>query len=247
VQRAVSLLGRGNLQEADRLLHEVAAIAPAECVYSYLRDGSLQIKFWTQDEFLNYVMWQQGTGTDQNVTWIPSAYPRALYHLGFIRVATGDFEEAIQYLQEGRKLEPSNPKFIIEVAQANVQLGRFWAAIALLSEVDRPGPHTSAQDLGVALRAEGFILIEMGELDLAEEVYAQSLEFDPRSDLALNQLRYIDHLRKGGRQASVKVIENRPQDTLVCHRCGAAVREGRVTSVNGRIVGECAGCEPMRQ
>jgi tetratricopeptide (TPR) repeat protein len=167
-----------------------------------------------------------------------------LYHLGFIRVATGRCEEAIQYLREGRKLEPTNPRFFLEEAQANVQMGDFWAAMALLNEVGQVGPHTGAQEIGLTLRAKGFILIEMDELDLAEEVYAQSLECDPENELALNQLRYIDHLRRGGRRAPTRLLERKPTAGLVCHRCGAAVREGSVTSINGRIVCECRGCGP---
>lgn len=48
----------------------------------------------------------------------------------------------------------------------------------------------------VALRGLGFALIELGDLDGAEQAFERSLELDPDNELAKSELRYIEDLRQ---------------------------------------------------
>jgi tetratricopeptide (TPR) repeat protein len=46
-------------------------------------------------------------------------------------------------------------------------------------------------EMGVALRGAGYVFVEMGELDKAEEKYRKCLEIDPADNKARAELGYI--------------------------------------------------------
>src|SRR5262249_21087967 len=142
-------------------------------------DGGTVIKFWSQHDFIHYVMWQKQQGIECGVQWVGNAYPRAYYYLGFICVKNRQYGPALQYLTRGQELEPTNPKFNFEKAQALVHSGDKAAALALYQAVTEVGPQISARDLAVAQRGRGFVLIDLGRLEEAEAAFRSSLEIEP--------------------------------------------------------------------
>ncbi|WP_417396852.1 tetratricopeptide repeat protein [Gimesia chilikensis] len=244
VEAALEALTAGKLQQGERLLQEVVANTP-ETYENEEADGEgVAIKFWSMNEFMQYVSWMQDHGTERAVKWIGNAYPRAYYYLGFLCVKQQQYAQAIEYLDKGRSLEPENPKFLFEKAQALIHLGNKEGALALYDQVVETGPHVSQAELAMARRGRGFVLIEMGKLDDAEAAFHASLELDPESEIALSELKYIAHLRQGGPMVEdFESVETTGPDLSSCAICGKDYEQGVMITVEGRPLTICKRCE----
>ena len=240
VDVGLKFLADGHLAEAERLIWDVASRAPATYELVQVNGTQLDIKFWDLSDFLHYVMWQQKHGIERGITWIPSAYPRALYYMGFLRVKQERYYEAIPFLDRGEALEPTNPNFRLERAQAICRIGKYQDAIPLYQQFRELGPHTSAKHLGLALRGEGFALIELARLDEAEACFRRSQEFDPESPVAANELGYIQELRRGRRRATTEIVQTM-NNAAACFRCGS-LNPAIVTEYRGRVLSFCDTC-----
>jgi tetratricopeptide (TPR) repeat protein len=163
--------------------------------------------------------------------------------MGFLCVKREQFDRAIEFLDKGQRLEPTNPVFVFEKAHALAHSGRKREALVLYDSVTEIGPHVSARDVAVAQRGRGFLLIEMGDLDRAETAFKASLELEPESEVALNELRYIDHLRQGGRATFTKSVASSGPDLSRCAVCGKQFKKGVVVLVNGTPTSICKTCE----
>jgi tetratricopeptide (TPR) repeat protein len=244
VGKALEALKAGNLNRAEALLLGVIANTPAHWVHELEEPDGISIKFWDQAEFLHYVMWMKQIGqADKNIRWIANAYPQAHYYLGFLCVKRKQFERAIEFLDKGGRLEPTNPKLALEKAQALVQSGRRNEGLAIYDQVRELGPFVSAHDIALARRGRGFVLIEMGDLDGAEASLRSSLELEPESEVALGELKYIEHLRRGGTSAPSGAVDASGPDMSRCAACGEPFDEGRVIVANGSPVVICSRCE----
>jgi tetratricopeptide (TPR) repeat protein len=155
VDAAMQAIMSGNLDRAETLLLAVIANTPSE--YSNCEDHgeTVSIRFWDQTTFIHYVTWQQDQGLAQKgINWIGNAYPRAHYYMGFLCVKRRQFQRAIEFLDKGLRLEPTNPMLALEKAQALVHLGRTDDALAIYDGVTEIGPHVSARDVAVARRGQ---------------------------------------------------------------------------------------------
>jgi len=244
VDAAVQLIGTEALDAAESLLLSVIANTPRVYANSLETTGGLSIKFWGQQEFIHYVTWHERDprGTPHSAVWLKNAYPRAYYYLGFLCVKRKQFARAIDFLDKGRALEPTNPKFKFETAQALLSSGRMAEALALYEEVTEIGPYTSARDLAMARRGRGFALIEIGRLDKAELAFKASLEIEPQNRLALHELGYIDHLRRDGARKPPERVATTPPRMTECHACGKPFKNGVVLMVDQSPVGVCKAC-----
>jgi tetratricopeptide (TPR) repeat protein len=230
----------------EAMLLDVVRNCPAKYVNQYEKDGEDFIKFWDNDAFFHFVLWQKkNQGLNRSLVWIPNAYPRALYYLGFVNVNLGRYEKAIDLFDRGRSLEPTNPKFVLETAHALARLHRFEDALSAYSEIRTVGPHVSPVQIGVACRGRGFLLIKMGDLDGAEEALKMSLEHDPGNQLALAQLGSIAERRDGTAQQrgdDQSLVGVRPVFSTSCVVCGQPVKAGSVIEVQGRLIAVCDRC-----
>jgi tetratricopeptide (TPR) repeat protein len=227
---------------AFQLLSAVIANAPDEYTYQYEQDGTLHVKFWDKEEFLHYVTWWTAQGHGRNVAWKASAYPRACYYLAFLRVEAGECQAALELLDKGERLEPSNIKFTIERAQIYARMGRHPEALELLDQVHSLGPHVSGRHVARALRGKGVILIDLGNFVLAERYLRQSLEYEPTSEVAVRELAYIRHLRGGGEASWAQLSRNRGADLNRCMQCGQVIAAGEAHNIEGNVVILCAPC-----
>lgn len=242
IEEAVTAIAASDYLTAKKLLISIINNAPED--YSYTteaEDGSLTIRFWNQAEFLHYVTWQKPS---QSIYWKVGVYPRAFFYLGFIAVAEGNFEKAIHYLDRGAELEPTNPKFRLEKAQALIRNRDYSAALKLLNQNTTVGPHIDGKDVAAALRGKGSALIELQELLEAEAAFRESLELDPDSKVAQNELNYISQLR-GGRKADTnfQTTTSSTNSTNTCTSCGNTVTNGTVIQVKGSPVMVCDACK----
>lgn len=244
VNQALEELMAGDIEACEPKLLEVAARTPADYRNEVdLGEETRVIKFWDQSSFIHYVMWQKQHGTEQSLQWAGNAYPRAHYYLGFLSVRRKEFDRAMAFLERGLELEPTNPKFVLEKGQACVQAGRHADALAEYAKVREVGPYVSPRDVAVAMRGRGFILIELGALDAAEEAFRSSLTLDRDSEVARNELKYIAHLKEGGTPVNSGSVVTRPEETLnVCVVCEKSFEEGVLIPAEGELLSICKRC-----
>jgi tetratricopeptide (TPR) repeat protein len=244
VEEALEALSAGKLKQGEQLLKEVIANTPENYENEEADGEGIAIKFWSMNDFMHYVSWMQDQETERAVKWIGNAYPRAYYYLGFLCVKQKQFTQAVEYLDKGRSLDPENPKFLFEKAQALIHLGNKDAALALYDQVVEVGPYVSQSDLAVARRGCGFVLIEMGKLDNAETAFQASLELDPESEIAHSELNYIAHLREGGRLVEgFESVETNGPDLSSCAICGKGIEQGVMITVEGQPLSICKHCK----
>lgn len=185
-----------NLAKAQSLLQKVILNTPSNYLYSYEEGSKLVVKFWNQQEFNQYYSWQKKQGIDKTIFWVKSAYPRAYYFLGFLKIKTKEYQQAIYFLDEGLALEPTNPKFLFEKAKALIGLELYEEALAIYSHINTVGAYISKYDIAKALQERGTLLLNRGDLDKAEETYRQSLSWDNHNEIALYKLKEIEQLRE---------------------------------------------------
>jgi tetratricopeptide (TPR) repeat protein len=195
VDQAATYIQDGHSRVALRLLTDVHARIPADYRHSYELDDAVCIKFWSLAEFIEYAASLKPSERGKRIDWVPNAYPRACYYLGYLSIEAGDFEHATEFLDQGLRMEPGNAKLANEKAQALVRLRRLGEAKGLCDGVLSRSGFVCKHDKAVALRTKGFILIEAGQLNEAEAVFRQSLEHEPENALAAQELAHIAQLR----------------------------------------------------
>ena len=197
VDKAISALASGDINTAEKLLMAVIENTPSNYTNVVEDEDTIWIKSWDLENFLHYCYFKSQE-TEKNIIWIPNAYPRAYYHIGVISVEKKQYHNAIEFLDKGQLLEPTNYRFQNEKAVILLECGRKEEALALYDEVNENAIHVCASELARAMRGRGAGLIELNRLDEAEEALKASLKIDPDSKLAHNELHYIDYLRHGG-------------------------------------------------
>jgi tetratricopeptide (TPR) repeat protein len=243
VDEAARAVARGDLDAAMEHLRAVFANLPAAYSNSSeAPDGSVTVKFWDQRSFAHYVLWNNEHGTPRVVYWQKNAYPRALFQFGFILVAGGAYDRAIEILEMGERLEPTNPLFAMEKAHAIGRLGDWAGALSLYESIDAVGPFVSALDYAMALRGKGSALLELGRLDEAEAAYRKSLEVEPENRLAVSELVGIASLRAGGQMTLNPPVATKAPDFDRCIDCGTVVTSGIIILLNGTPQKICDAC-----
>ena len=248
VNEALKAIGENDFPSARRLLQEVVANAPGEYVYSYEEGGRLFIKFWAEDEFLQYVTGLDDRQKKKHIIWIPSAYPRAFFYLAYIDMEEGMPESAIAHLQSSLKLEPDQPICYCEMALAYSKLGNHGKALSLFEQALQARPYITSKVKARVLRGKGSELIEFGELDLAKKCLIESLKYEPDSQVALNELLYISILKTGGEAVpmsdDLKKTAPSKRKCLVCGReIGASFNdEFKIMNLEGKLEFLCTTC-----
>jgi len=243
VDTAIQAINTGEDNRAESLLQDVIQRTPNPYRNQYEDGGILFVKFWDRAEFLHYVAYQKDQGAEKQITWIGNAYPRAFFHLGFLRVKSKRFAEAIPFLDKGATLEPTNPKFIFEKAMALLRMQKHEQAMILYNSINKTGPHVSRDDIARALRGRGSVFIEMGQLSQAEGVFKESLKFQPDSKVAINELLYINQLRQGGKTTQADFSPTTSSSADKCAMCGQTFTKGQLTKINGKTGFICSTCQ----
>ncbi len=242
VDQAIGMIHSRLHREAIHALREVTERTPTKYQRIEAEDDGLNIRFWDQEEFLAYVAYHRGRPTEQSIRWIPAAYPRAWFFLGFIYVHLRESTRALDALNRGLALEPDQPRLLCEKGQVLATLRDFSSALELYRRAETGRPETSPLQRAMALRGQGFQLIELGDLEAAEECFNRSLELDPKSELARDELKYIAHLRSGGSAAPAAQTVTLPGQGTLCTVCGQPVQDGRMMELQGRPQFVCTRC-----
>ena len=108
--------------------------------------------------------------------------------------------EAAQVLESLVRHDPVNPNYLIEHAYTVRVNGELERSLALYITAEKiawklKDPVRAAHWQAVALRGEGFACSELKRWDDAAKAYNRSLKYEPDSENARNELRYIEQNR----------------------------------------------------
>ena len=131
------------------------------------------------------------------VRFVDMACPMAYKTAGFLAVGARDADAAFEYLDMAQQLAPywaepmaERAYFVGHLGDRQASLELYRSALELAEKY--PG---SAHVKPLVLRGIGYALIELGDLDAAQRSYEESLELDPSSEVAQNELEYIRQKR----------------------------------------------------
>jgi tetratricopeptide (TPR) repeat protein len=202
--QAMDLYKVGKVEEAEALLREVISQMPSGWRPRREDAESIRIAFWNLDEFQMYVAYHKKKTDDMRIIlWDSPSYPKACYLLAFIAVEQKKTAEALGWLEKGLSLEPDHPDLLAEKARALQTMGRHVEAVGLYLRATEVRPWATVAQRAPALRGAAVSSIDLGQLDEAEQLLRKSLVLEPNSRLALDELDYIAHLRRGGRQTKL--------------------------------------------
>ncbi|MBK6672286.1 MAG: tetratricopeptide repeat protein [Proteobacteria bacterium] len=133
---------------------------------------------------------------------VSGAWSAALHLKGYALIDLERYEDAKSTLRHGIEVAPLNPALWNELG-AILQLEKNWPEAARAYEQAESGAKLFADPQGRevnalltrALRGQGFVLIETGELKKAEKLYRRCLKLDPDDDVAKKELAYIAGLK----------------------------------------------------
>ncbi len=194
-RRADALIAKGQFAKARALLEAAVGEMPAGWKPSRGGSGSLSISVWDQDEFLA-LAGHQRKGLTKPVFWVSDSYSKAWYQLGAIAVEEGDFERALSSIDCGLELEPDHPELWCEKGYILGRLERHEEALQCYLRAATARDWAPQSHIARALRGQGVELIDLGRLDEAEDVLRRALELEPESDVARNELEYIEERRR---------------------------------------------------
>lgn len=141
------------------------------------------------------------TNPDKDAVAVSRNWCAALFGKGFVLIDLGRPAEARDYLAKAVEMEPDNAHYINEYAewykgdrQWNRSYDLFTRAWDIVSH-DKNGP--DRRMAARSLRGMAFNLIELGDLDKAEKLLNQSLDYEPEAKAKVeNELAYIASMRK---------------------------------------------------
>jgi tetratricopeptide (TPR) repeat protein len=191
VDRAHQLIKDSNHDKAYSILSDIVKRTPQKYVNQFKKDGKLFIKFWDLNEFTSYTAQIQEKSELQRVVWLPNAYPRAYFYLGYLHIEKEEYEKAINYLDKGLVLEPANATLLNEKTQGLVKLNKYDEALAICDTVLETIEFVPQNRKATCLRSKGYILIEECKLSEAEKCYLDCLKIEPDNKMAISQLQII--------------------------------------------------------
>lgn len=219
--RAELLLAQGRFAEAQGLLESAIQSMPIGWSPKTEDDRSVNIAFWDEEEFLTYSRLEtEKTGPAKLIAWVIGSYSRAWYTLAAIAVEQEHLERALFCLDCGLDLEPDHPELWSEKGYVLGRLTRSHEALDCYLRAATTRNWAPPYQVARALRGQGVQLIDLDRLDEAEDALQRSLELEPDSEAAANELAYIEQARQKRKMEGERLpwflqsILNPPSDPL---------------------------------
>ncbi|HWB85250.1 MAG TPA: hypothetical protein VG675_13985 [Bryobacteraceae bacterium] len=200
---ADELIVKGLFAEAEALLERALQTMPVG--WNPIREDGrfLSIAFWSQEEFLAHSDHAiQRNGLTKSIMWVDYSYSRAWYQLAVVESEQGLFERALFCIDCGLQLEPDHPELWNEKGYLLSRLTRHQEAFDCYLRAASIRDWAPPSQVARALRGQGVQLVDLDRLDEAEDALRKSLELEPESETAHNELGYIEDLRR--KQAAQK-------------------------------------------
>lgn len=149
-------------------------------------------------EMLSYLM--SAASEKRDAVALDSTWSDAVFGKGFALIDLGRKGEARAMLERAIELSPNNSQYSAELAEMKKNERDWSGALELFEKAandaaladDADQPRFKAR----AWRGIGFVQIELGQLDKAEEMFLKCLKLDPNDRGAQSELQYIKDVRK---------------------------------------------------
>jgi tetratricopeptide (TPR) repeat protein len=192
--RARLLAEKGRLDEAASLLDSVLA-----CFAGLMTDPRARYVCVRDVKDLHALEREARATADRGRTIVRVDYDwaEALLLKAFVIAAREDWDGALAVLGTLTRRAPYGAEahcelgYILAMRRDPVRSLVEYEMAVLLSERHQTAPTVKA----LALRGLGMALIELGRLDEAKHAYERSLKIDPTSEVARNELEYIEDLK----------------------------------------------------
>jgi Flp pilus assembly protein TadD len=130
---------------------------------------------------------------------LSSTWASAYFLKGYALQELGRIPEAKSALMEALELSPWSSLYLSELGSV-YKLEKNWKeakkAFDAAEEHAALSPdELKATELGLARRGQGYVLVELGQLDEAEKKYLQCLKDDPNDKKAAAELEYVRNLK----------------------------------------------------
>jgi tetratricopeptide (TPR) repeat protein len=219
--RAAELIFEGRYADARSVLEAAIREMPAGWTPRLEKDESLSIAFWDQNEFFAHSEHQIELGpSTKSIFWVCGSYSKAWYLLAVAASKEGRFEKALFCIDCGMELEPDHPELWNEKGYLLGRLKRHQEAFDCYIRAASLRAWAPPSQIARALRGQGVQLVDLDRLEEAEEALRQSLELEPDSQTARNELGYVADLRKKQAEEKKKIpwflhsLVNPPTDPL---------------------------------
>lgn len=196
-RRADQLIVEGRYADAEALLENAIQAMPAGWNLRQEDDQFLSIAFWSQEEFLahsHYVT--ERNELTKSIMWVDCSYSRAWYQLAVVESKQGLFERALFCIDCGLQIEPDHPELWNEKGYLLGRLKRHQEAFDCYVRAAAIREWAPPSQVARALRGQGVQLVDLDRLDEAEDAFRQSLELEPDSETAHNELGNIEDVRR---------------------------------------------------
>jgi len=201
LQKADVLVSQGKWVEARKVLDDFIATKPTDWKARIETDTDLTVMYWDQFQFEHcYPIEIVRTKKSLHAT-VGNSYAKAYYYLAYIAVELNQFPVAMEALDRGLALEPDSATLLAErgtlyqsAESPREAVKNFRAATELKSCV-------TDDVMGKAYRGLGVSLIDLGDLDQAEQALNTSLKYSPDNPNALHELQYLVRMRAGKQKA----------------------------------------------
>ena len=197
----------------------VTALASIPLNWRALQEDESRVRaaFWDQEEFLAFVAHHRGR-YEKPIIWIGTSYSKMWWQLAVANSEQERVDEALECLERALALEPDHPRLWVEKGFLLNGLGRHEAALECYRTAATIRDWTSQLLVARALRGQGSALIDLERFEEAQQAYRKSLELDPESGIARQELEYIDRVLKERESETLpwflQCISNPPSDPL---------------------------------
>lgn len=157
------------------------------------RNGILHASFWSVDEFNEYVKHDR---SGEPVLWTGPSYSKAWYWVAHCEWELGRRDEAERAIAEALRLEPDHPEVLCEAAFHRQQKELWPESLEAYRAALRGRSWATADQRGLALRGQGYCLIELWDFEAAAHSLLESLRAEPGNRVAMGELAYLQRTRE---------------------------------------------------
>jgi tetratricopeptide (TPR) repeat protein len=193
-KQADEFIVAGRYAEAQALLEAALRAMPSGWTPRRNEGEFLTIAFWDQKEFLAYSH-HEAKRLTKSIMWLNESYSRAWYQMALVHSKQDHFEEALFAIDCGLELENDHPELWSEKGYLLGRLKRHQESLDCYTHAASLRDWAPGRQVARALRGQGVQLVDLNRLGEAEAALQRSLELEPDSETARNELGYIADLR----------------------------------------------------
>jgi len=137
-------------------------------------------------------------GHGKPTEWIDTACPSAYKAAAFLHVEAKRIDDALRFLDKASALAPywaepfAERGYLLNTSgRASEALDAYARGLELIDKFP-----SNAYAKAIMLRGVGYAHVELGNLELAEKAYRDSLAIDPESDVAKREIEFIERAQR---------------------------------------------------